>query len=89
MNVDRKLDPVAVDASNSSDVVKVIEAFESSIQVGMGKEFAHLSQDVFKNMRRVLPITKTKVKWETIAGCESLLCLILMKDKIKDQLNQA
>ncbi len=75
MNVDQKLEPTSVDVSNPAAVVKAIEVFESSIQVLIGKEFSHLSQDVFKNMRRVLPITKTKVKWETIAGCKIPLFL--------------
>jgi hypothetical protein len=76
MNVDQKLEAVAVDSSDPAAVVKAIEEFETSIQMLVGKEFAHLSQDVYKSMRRILPITKTKLKWETIGGCMSYLLIL-------------
>lgn len=70
MNVHESIeDAVTVDASDPSGVVKAISEFESGVQAKVGKEFSLLTEEVFKNMRRILPVFRSKIKWETIAGC--------------------
>jgi len=44
-------------------LVSHIEAAESELQTGLEDMYANMTDETFKAMRRVMPITRTKMKW--------------------------
>lgn len=41
---------------------------EKKYQEELNRAFISLSEGAFKNLRRQLPVTRAKVKWESISG---------------------
>jgi len=58
---------VNVDASNIQGVVDAIKNFESDWQNGVDKMFVDMHEQTFKQMRRILPLTRTKMNWNPTA----------------------
>jgi capping protein alpha len=62
-------DTVALTSASSSPaqiVTKVIDhikQFEISIQSGLEEMYNAMNNETFKSMRRVMPITRTKMEW--------------------------
>lgn len=53
---------------NSSAIVNAINASENDLTLEIIKEFNALNQNTFKNLRRLLPITKSKINWGKAIG---------------------
>ncbi|KAJ3130377.1 Mismatch repair endonuclease pms2 [Nowakowskiella sp. JEL0407] len=52
----------------ASAVFKVIEKQENDIQLALHEAYEELSGTTFKNLRKPLPVTKTKIDWNFVAG---------------------
>ena len=48
-------------------IVKHIKASESALQDGLGDMYANMNEETFRSMRRVLPVTRTKMEWNVNA----------------------
>ncbi|KAI8823584.1 F-actin-capping protein subunit alpha [Fimicolochytrium jonesii] len=48
-------------------VIKQIAKAESDFQVALSEKFAEMSESIFKALRRALPITRSKINWDSIA----------------------
>ena len=44
-------------------VAEAIKEAEGSLQQGLEEMYLNMSEETFKAMRRVMPITRTKMKW--------------------------
>lgn len=53
---------------NSSGIVNFINNFENKLTLKIIEEFNTLNQNAFKNLRRLLPVTKSKVNWGKAIG---------------------
>lgn len=51
------------DAATAEALREFVTKEENTIQDTLEEMFANMSQETFKDMRRVLPITKTKMDW--------------------------
>lgn len=54
--------------SNASDVVNFINQTDNSIELKLIDQFQHLNQQSFKNLRRLLPVTRSKINWGSAIG---------------------
>ena len=50
-------------AAVAAKVCEEIERMEGSVQEGLEAMYSSMSEDTFKAMRRVMPITRTKMNW--------------------------
>lgn len=66
-----KKELVATDAGSVDQVVAAIKSFEDSVQASLSESYANLESGAFKDLRRALPVFRTRIKWETISGCKS------------------
>lgn len=57
-----------IDEEGVTDVVKVISEFENSFERELDTSFTNLNEKQFKNLRRRLPITRSKVNWGKAIG---------------------
>jgi len=53
-------------AATASEVLKAVQKVEADFQVALESSYGHMSDTTFKALRRVLPITRTKIDWEKI-----------------------
>lgn len=68
---------VAVDSGSdesalSAAVLQQIQAFESAYQQSLSDMYENMNEITFKQMRRFLPITRTKFQWANLANDTSL-----------------
>ena len=56
-----------VKASNTQDVASLIEASENALHAGLEAMYGDMADSTFKALRRVMPITKLKMKWSVDA----------------------
>ena len=56
-----------VKASNTQDVPQLIEASENALHAGLEAMYGDMADATFKALRRVMPITKLKMKWSVDA----------------------
>lgn len=54
---------IKADASDISGLVKAIEKTESDWQSNLERLYVDMHHETFKAMRRILPLTKTKMNW--------------------------
>lgn len=54
--------------SNASDVVNFINQADNAIELKLINQFQHLNQQSFKNLRRLLPVTRSKINWGSAIG---------------------
>ena len=59
---EKKFAPAPV-AAVAAKVCEEIERMEGSVQEGLEAMYSSMSEDTFKAMRRVMPITRTKMNW--------------------------
>lgn len=48
---------------NSKKIIKIIEAFEASVQSQLNDVYEEMPEKFFKKLRRIAPYTKTKMAW--------------------------
>jgi hypothetical protein len=58
----------------AADIVRHIAAAERKYQEELNRGFQALSEDVFKGLRRQLPVTRQKVEWEKIGSYRVCIC---------------
>ncbi|ODV65690.1 subunits of heterodimeric actin filament capping protein Capz [Hyphopichia burtonii NRRL Y-1933] len=55
-------------SKNESDIVNFINNSENQITIKIVENFNDLNQKYFKNLRRLLPVTKSKINWGNAIG---------------------
>lgn len=50
-------------ADNAKNIMKIIERLEGEIQASLSVLYEEMPNGFFKNLRRVTPLTKTKMVW--------------------------
>jgi len=53
-------------AATAAEVLKVVQKVEADFQAQLESSYGQMSDTTFKALRRVLPITRTKIDWEKI-----------------------
>ena len=56
-----------VKTSNTKDVASLIEDSENALHAGLEAMYGDMADSTFKALRRVMPITKLKMKWSVDA----------------------
>lgn len=51
------------DAEFAKVIVDNIKTIESALQEGLETMYSNMNEETFKSMRRIMPITKTKMEW--------------------------
>ncbi len=59
------LQNVEIDISSPISSIKQVE---TKIQLSLNKQFANLNEAVFKQLRRQLPVTRSKINWGKAIG---------------------
>ena len=54
-------------ADLASNVVTIIEKHENTIQQALEEMYSNMSSETFKDMRRVMPVTRNKFDWNVNA----------------------
>ncbi|EGW34512.1 uncharacterized protein SPAPADRAFT_59946 [Spathaspora passalidarum NRRL Y-27907] len=67
LKLDEKLDGESVGGS-ASDIVNFISNSETKVTLKIIDQFNDLNQQQFKNLRRLLPITRSKINWGNAIG---------------------
>ena len=60
-------DAAAEEASNVIDVAMLVEEKENALHAGLEAMYGDMADSTFKALRRVMPITKLKMKWSVDA----------------------
>lgn len=50
-------------ADSARNIIKLIERLEGEVQTSLGQLYEEMPNGFFKNLRRVTPVTKTKMTW--------------------------
>jgi len=50
-------------ADSAKNIIKAIERLEGEVQAALGQLYEEMPNGFFKNLRRVTPVTKTKMVW--------------------------
>ena len=50
-------------AENAKNIVKIIERLEGEVQASLSQLYEDMPGGFFKHLRRVTPLTKTKMVW--------------------------
>lgn len=67
LNFDELIDGSAL-ISSASDIVNFINKTENEITMKILENFNELNQKYFKNLRRLLPVTRSKINWGHAIG---------------------
>ncbi|KAK6197955.1 F-actin-capping protein subunit alpha [Scheffersomyces amazonensis] len=67
LNFDEKVD-VALKGTSVSEIINAINNSENAITLKIVDDFNELNQRYFKNLRRLLPITRSKINWGNAIG---------------------
>lgn len=59
---------ISENVSNDKNLVKIIENIEHKLSLKVIESFNELNQRTFKNLRRLLPITRSKINWGNAIG---------------------
>jgi len=50
-------------AANAKNIIKIIENAEGDIQKNLSDLYEEMPNGFFKHLRRIAPVTKTKMSW--------------------------
>ncbi|KAK6464353.1 F-actin-capping protein subunit alpha [Scheffersomyces coipomensis] len=68
LNFDEKVSTSLNGSITGSEIVNVINNAENKITLQIVDDFNQLNQKYFKNLRRLLPITRSKINWGNAIG---------------------
>lgn len=57
-----------VEINDSGDIIQSIKEIETKVQLNLNKQFQNLNEAVFKQLRRQLPVTRSKINWGKAIG---------------------
>ena len=70
--------------NNASRIVNFINEQENATMVKIIEQFNNLNQKSFKNLRRLLPVTRSKINWGSAIGNYRLGSDVINKSKTKN-----
>lgn len=62
----------SLSSDDAPDIMEVIEKKETAVIISMMSDFNKLNQNQFKRLRRLLPVTKSKINWGKAIGTYKL-----------------
>ncbi|KAG7662236.1 uncharacterized protein J8A68_004246 [[Candida] subhashii] len=68
LKFDEKIESTTLQTVNAGEIVNFINNSETKITLNIIDQFTHLNQQSFKNLRRLLPITRSKINWGNAIG---------------------
>ncbi|MCP8719078.1 MAG: F-actin-capping protein subunit alpha [Asgard group archaeon] len=63
-----EISDIKIDNSSSSKIVNFINDQENKVVIKIVDQFNNLNQQSFKNLRRLLPVTRSKINWGSAIG---------------------
>ena len=67
-NLKKQIGPISLTASDGPGIVAAIQEQETKYQMGIDEMHDQMKDDVFKKMRRILPVTGQRFQWVDGAG---------------------
>lgn len=63
LQTNKKFESVPLPTPDDAGIVEVIQQSETELQSALEAMYLNMSDETFKAMRRIMPITRTKMKW--------------------------
>jgi capping protein alpha len=66
LNSDKEIPATSVSGNVAESIVKLIKDADHEYQTALNESYAQLSDNTFKALRRILPVTRNKLDWNKI-----------------------